>query len=489
MSYVQNNHHINEMLFINNNSINEMPNRKNNYMSETSYFNSNSFNDQKEILVPQKVYNWLDEEKIYLFSIDKKRYEYHSFISDEGTLGPVALFHDNNNNKDICIKKIERPYETCTRGKKVLKLISILTSLNENSDKPHPNIIQLREIYIPEQNIENYDSVYLMFDNIGTNLERMILSDFDYFEDERIIPWIMYQILRGVYFIHCSGIIHRNLKPSHILIDENCRVKITGFGNSIYKDNYENTKFGEINEFISEKDDLNYHGPEVLSSKKKEQTDYDERADIWSIGVIFLELLTRTTPIFRPDKKVKTRWESHLMSIFKILGKPDKETIMSFASKERCKDILKFKYFPKVELKDLYPNVDKLAIDLLEKLLCIEPKKRISILEAKKHKYFDIIKEWTKKTDFNFDGDELSFKYQKEIDKMERDNEYYDEQLKYYKKNIKETRFTSEDSSSSIGNNDNVIKSTMPTTQQENEFNYKNEICTENQTTQPETNE
>ena len=58
---------------------------------------------------------------------------------------------------------------------------------------------------------------------------------------------------------------------------------------------------------------------------------------------------------------------------------------MSFASKERCKDILKFKYFPKVELKDLYPNVDKLAIDLLEKLLCIEPKKRISILQAKKH--------------------------------------------------------------------------------------------------------
>lgn len=155
------------------------------------------------------------------------------------------------------------------KREKVLKLISILTSLMENSKPPHPNIIQLREIYIPEQNLENYDSVYLMFDNIGTNLERMILSDFDYFEDERIIPWIMYQILRGVYFIHCSGIIHRNLKPSHILIDDKCRVKITGFGNSIYKNNYENTKFGEINEFISEKDDLNYHGPEILSSKKK----------------------------------------------------------------------------------------------------------------------------------------------------------------------------------------------------------------------------
>jgi adenylate cyclase len=110
------------MLLINNNSINEMPNRINNYMSEMPYFNSNSYNDQKEILVPQKVYNWLDEEKIYLYYIDKNRYEYNSFISDEGTLGPVALFHDNNNNKDICIKKIERPYETCTRGKKSFKI-------------------------------------------------------------------------------------------------------------------------------------------------------------------------------------------------------------------------------------------------------------------------------------------------------------------------------------------------------------------------------
>ena len=176
--------------------------------------------------------------------------------------------------------------------------------------------------------------------------------------------------------------IKKNTKPSKLRILTPSEMKI------IFYYNY--SIMNENNILFNQYDFENLH---IFFDTFDKQTDYDERSDIWSIGVIFLELLTRTTPIFRPDKKVKTRWESHLMSIFKILGKPDKETIMSFASKERCKDILKFKYFPKVELKDLYPNVDKLAIDLLEKLLCIEPKKRISILQAKKHKYFDIIKD------------------------------------------------------------------------------------------------
>ena len=156
------------------------------------------------------------------------------------------------------------------------------------------------------------------------------------------------------------------------------------------------------------------------------------------MGCILAELITKESPFFTPLKISKTRWIAMLNGIFKKLGKPSKECIEDFASKERAKNILKFKNFPKLELKDLYHNCeDKNAIDLVEKLLCINPKKRISILEALEHPFFDCVRDLIKDDDFFIEEKPFKFEYKKEIDKMETKNEFYDEQIKYYKKTIK----------------------------------------------------
>lgn len=395
------------------------------------YENENKIEDNEN----QKVYNCYDDDLVYPFNI-KPIYKFYSFISDEEQLGPIATFinikeKDDSKEKLVCIKKIEKPYDTCSRGKKVLKLFSILRQLN------HDNIIRLNEFFVEQK--DNYDSAYLFFDNMPCNLERLIISSYDYNKsNKKIVPYIMLQILKGLNYLHSVGIIHRNLKPSNILIDENCHVKICGFGNAIFADDYENISRGEQNDFIGEKLSLNYQAPEGLSSKKKCKEDYDEKVDLWAVGCILAELITKESPFFTPLKISKTRWIAMLNGIFKKLGKPSKECIEDFASKERAKNILKFKNFPKLELKDLYHNCeDKNAIDLVEKLLCINPKKRISILEALEHPFFDCVRDLIKDDDFFIEEKPFKFEYKKEIDKMETKNEFYDEQIKYYKKTIK----------------------------------------------------
>ena len=382
-----------------------------------------------------------EEEKSYIFSIDPKEYEFYSFLSDETSLGPIATFIKNINEKEnqinknnekeeyICIKKLDKPYETCSRARRVLKIMTIL------SDLKHDNIVQLKEIYIPK--VENYDSAYLFLENFPCNLEHMINSDYDYLKEEKIIPWIIYQILKGLYYLHKRGVIHRNIKPANILIDQNCLVKICGFGKVIFSDEYESTFRGEINDFISEKMCLNYLAPEALSSKKKSKEEYNEKIDLWGLGCILAELLTKKSPFFSPLKISKNKWEAMLHGVFRKMGKPDNKTLAKFASKERIKNIMKFKNYPKMDIKDLYPNVgDKDAIDLVEKLLCINPQDRITILEAKDHPFFNKIKDWKKEDDFTVKEEKITFRYTKDIEKMRKDGEFYDKQLDYYKKNI-----------------------------------------------------
>ena len=389
--------------------------------------------NNNEQLIEQKVYNCYDEDLFYIYEI-KQKYKFYSFICDEESLGPIATFlnkeaNEGDKDKFICIKKIEKPYDTCTRAKKVLKLMSILSMLK------HPNIVKLKEIYIKDD--DNYQSAYLFYENFPSNLECLINSNYDYKKNPKIIPWIIYQILKGLYYIHKSNIIHRYLKPAHILLDENCQIKICGFGNSVYSDYYENFLRGEMNNFISEKIILNYQAPEVLSSKKKTKEEYNEKVDSWALGCILAELITKEIPFFTPLKVSKIRWVQMLNGIFKKMGKPDKECIEDFASKERLKNIIKFKNVKKMDIKDLYHKCeDKNAIDLMEKLLCINPKKRISILEAKDHPFFDIIKDWKTKDDFDFKGQSLSFLYKDKIEEMEKENLYYNEQIDYYRENI-----------------------------------------------------
>ena len=439
---------------------------------EDSSIQNNTIQNENEIDI--EVFNNMDENKSYIFELQKDE-SFLYFQNNESNFGPTAVFIDekkDENNENIieyideqknyvCVKKIEKPYEDWAKAKLELKYLTILTQIK------HENFAKLKEIYI-----SNEKNIYIFSEYIPTSVERLIESDFDYLKDERIVPFIVYQILIAVHYLHSLGIIHRNLKPSNILLDENCIVKITGLTYATYKNIYENTLKGETNYYTEEKITLNFIAPEILSSKKKSKDDYDEKCDIWSIGCILASLLTKMPSFFIPIKRSNIKWEAVINGIFKKFGRLSKEEIAEFASKERAKDIMKFKNFPKPDKKDIYPNLKDDAIDLIEKLLQIDPKKRISILEAKDHPFFDVIKDMKKDDDFNFDIKPLSYDYQEEIEKMEKEYLPINEQIEFYKDKIELFAGNYEPLNYSNGNEEN------------NDFQnyYSNEISTGPQT-------
>lgn len=388
----------------------------------------NLYNNEENELY-QKINDPFDENEIYLYEIDKNIYIASAFIN-LGKLGPVSSFIKVKSNEFVAIKKLSNVYENPNKGKNVLKQISILSFLD------HPNVIKLLDIVIPEK--EDYQDIYLVEEYYGSNLEKLIDSNYyNYKKNEIIIPWIIYQILMGLNYLHSCKIMHRDIRSSNILIDEKGNVKICGFGNAISFDDSENILRGETNDFISEKCVLTYQAPEILASKKKTKNSYDEKIDLWGVGCILAELCTNIIPFFPPLKISKTKWISQLNGIFKKLGKPSKEEIEKFASKERKKDIFKFVSFPKIEIKDLFPNVKDInVLDLLNKLLCINPKERISIKEAINHPFFDVIKEFKEKDDFSDSEKIFVNEYKEKIEEMEKKNALFNEQILFYKDEI-----------------------------------------------------
>ena len=376
----------------------------------------------------QIIYDYDLENVIYSYEITKTKYIASSLISN-GRLGPISSFQEINSDQFVAIKKISNVYDNPTIGKNVLKKLSILSFVN------HPNIIKLQDIVIPER--DDYKDIYLIEEYMGSNLERLILSKYDYKNDEKLIPFIIYQILEGLHYLHTCKIMHRNIKASNILIDEKGRVKICGFGNAISFDDYENTYRGETNDFISEKGNLTNMAPEFLGSKKKNKSNYDEKIDLWGVGCIMAELYTQIFPFFPSLKNSKSKWISQISGIFKKLGKPDKTEIPTFASKERTKEIKTLYAFKKMEKNELFPNIkDEKVIDLIEKLLCINPQKRITLKEVINHPYFDVIKEYKDEDDFK-DSDKIFVnKYKQKIEEMEKRNDNFDKQIAFYKEQI-----------------------------------------------------
>ena len=102
---------------------------------------------------------------------------------------------------------------------------------------------------------------------------------------------IVYQICRGLSHAHCRGIVHRDLKPSNIMISNSGQVKILDFGIAHFQYDEDLTSLGAVIGTYS------YMSPEQAMGKN-----ITPSSDIFSLGILFYELLTGTRPFVKDEK-------------------------------------------------------------------------------------------------------------------------------------------------------------------------------------------
>lgn len=213
--------------------------------------------------------------------------------------------------------------------------VNILTKLD------HPNIVKYYETYIDEKYI------YLVMEYIGGGelFDKIAKQENQVFSEQDASQY-MKKLFSALSHMHAQGVVHRDIKPENIMLAKNGELKLIDFGLS--KRTQGNKKMKTI------AGTPYYMAPEVLDGQ------YDSKCDTWSIGVLLYVFMSGYLP---------------------FQGENRNEVFSKIQNG-------KF-HFKHQEFEVASPEV----IDLIKKLLIVDPKKRLTAGEALKHPWFKKIEE------------------------------------------------------------------------------------------------
>ena len=196
----------------------------------------------------------------------------------------------------------------------------------------HPNIVKLYDNHTsPNQKL------YLLLEYCDNN------NLFHFIQksrlDEKAVHKFFYQTVQGIEYIHKRKIMHRDLKPENILLDKNFNVKVCDFGwCAEYNENERRQTFCGTNEYMA---------PEILDKQRQ-----DFGIDIWALGILLYEMYHKKAPF--------TGRSPH------DIAKAIKRRKLVFSASPMCPE----------------------AKDIIDKILQMDPKKRLTIDQFYSHPYF-----------------------------------------------------------------------------------------------------
>lgn len=290
----------------------------------------------------------------------------------QGTFGEVFKARDKSNAKKfVALKKVLMDNEKEGFPITALREIRILQLLK------HENVVNLIEICRTKasQNNRYRSTFYLVFDFCEHDLAGL-LSNVNVKFSLGEIKKVMQQLLNGLYYIHSNKILHRDMKAANVLITKNGVLKLADFGLARA---FSANKNGIPNRFTNRVVTLWYRPPELLLGERN----YGPPVDLWGAGCIMAEMWTRS-PIMQGNSE-----QQQLTLISQLCGSitptvwPGVENLdlykkMELPQQQKRKVKERLKYY----LKDPY------ACDLLDKLLILDPSKRVDSDTALNHDFF-----------------------------------------------------------------------------------------------------
>ncbi len=211
-----------------------------------------------------------------------------------GGMGQIYLAQDDQLGRKIALKMIARAFATDTR-----RVLRFQQEARAASALNHPNVCVIHEIGVTENNRHFIAMEYIQGITLRDKLTREQITPLDALHIAR-------QVADALGAAHAAGIVHRDIKPENIMLRPDGYVKVLDFG------------LAKLTEVLHEPDDTTE--PELsagthhisttvrteagtlmgtvkyMSPEQLREMELDERTDIWSLGVVLYEMLTRTTP-------------------------------------------------------------------------------------------------------------------------------------------------------------------------------------------------
>lgn len=269
----------------------------------------------------------------------------------EGSYSTVVLATDRQTLKEYAVKILDKKH--IIKEKKIKYVNIEKDTLNRLIE--HPGIVRLYYTF------QDSTSLYYVLDIASGGELLGVLKKITSF-DEECTRFYGAQILDAIEHMHNRGVIHRDLKPENVLLDDQMHIKITDFGTARLLPDPRKAKDPSKPYDISAAEDeestrarsfvgtAEYVSPELLTDKNA-----CKASDLWAFGCIIYQLLTG-----RPPFKAANEYQTFQ----KIVG-------------------LEYE-FP--------PGFPPAARDLVERLLVLDPQRRLSIEHIKNHEFFDGIK-------------------------------------------------------------------------------------------------
>lgn len=257
----------------------------------------------------------------------------------------------------VALKEIHLDSEEGTPST-AIREISLMKELK------HENIVSLYDV------IHTENKLMLVFDYMDKDLKKYMDTYGNRGAlDPATIKSFMWQLLRGIAFCHENRVLHRDLKPQNLLINNKGVLKLADFGLA--------RAFGiPVNTFSNEVVTLWYRAPDVLLGSRT----YNTSIDIWSAGCIMAEMYTGK-PLF-PG----TTNEDQLQKIFRLMGTPSERSWPGISAFPEYKP--NTHVYATQDLRLILPQIDAVGLALLVQMLQLRPELRISAQDALRHPWF-----------------------------------------------------------------------------------------------------
>ncbi|SPO24054.1 related to CTK1 - carboxy-terminal domain (CTD) kinase, alpha subunit [Ustilago trichophora] len=214
----------------------------------------------------------------------------------EGTYGQVFKARSERTGALVALKKIRMDAEKDGFPVTAMREIKLLQALR------HENVVRLHEMMVTR------GSIYMVFEYMEHDLNGILAHPQVQFTDGHLKS-LASQLFSGLDYLHRKAVLHRDLKGSNILLNNQGRLKLADFGLARF---YAKRRLGDYTNRVVT---LWYRPPELLFG----ETQYGSEVDMWGAGCIFLELFVKK-PVFTSETEL-----GQVQAITDILGPVTKE--------------------------------------------------------------------------------------------------------------------------------------------------------------------